>query len=311
MSINIYICLTLIIIIVSCVYYLVYRNFRDLKTLESFDNRNSLSTFFQNTVDSDDYTVPNNSYNYSAPPTITTTSKWNGIWQSSGGNGFYVSFFQVNDKLVINISNYDLSGVYESEQNPNMSNDNATNGIADNIDPTGTISCPPNTFLAITQLNNDRNYFYVSKILCSNINTTGSLTLLNTGGKTSSLTGTLNTDGSITITDTSVTIQLEKLSNFTYHQNSSLYAKYSSFVTPMPYVIHNKIDDEYFICPNMTYPCIYTNSGLTGTLISPDGLINACSTIGVNTDNTCKMTSPTPNPSTDIKCVFYSTPLTL
>ena len=299
MSINIYVCLILLILIVICVYYLVYRNFRDLKTLESFDNRNSLSTYFQNTVDSDDYSVPNNSYNYSTPPTITTKSLWNGIWKKT--DGFFVYFLQINDKLVINISNNDLS--------PENMVANAT--IVNNI-----TTCPSNTFLAIGQLNNDRNYFYVSKILCSNINTTGTLTLLNTDHKTSSLTGTINTDGSITITDNQtspITVILNKLSDFTHRQNSSLYAQYSSFVTPMPNVITSEIDDEYFICPQSpikTYPCIYTGRGLTGTITSPGGEINACSTIGVNSDKSCKLSS-TPNPSADIKCVFYSSSKTL
>ena len=80
----------LIIIIIFAILYLYYRNKQYEKILESFDNttQNSLSTFFQNTVDEDKYQNNRNVYNGNRidkdDDSQNNLSAWDGIWHNIG-----------------------------------------------------------------------------------------------------------------------------------------------------------------------------------------------------------------------------------
>ena len=68
---NKFLLIILIVLIILSSSYLIYKNLEQQKTLENFDNNiNSLSTFYQNTVDSDDYQNTTNLFNYSEMPKI-------------------------------------------------------------------------------------------------------------------------------------------------------------------------------------------------------------------------------------------------
>ena len=148
----------IIIIILAFLYlYMKYRKYN--KVLESFDNINtvqptqsSLSTYFQNNVDSD---IINKSNMYNNP-TINRVSKnngWTGIWRTNDHPNFNSSFVQNNDKLLISFSNSSLDEVFSN--------------IINNRLPT-TNNCPSNLFLGVAQLNNSKNIFNLTKIICNN-----------------------------------------------------------------------------------------------------------------------------------------------
>jgi cell division protein FtsX len=73
----------LIIFIILLIFYLVYKNIQEYKTLEKFSTQSSLSTYFKNTIDSNDYEKNNKSLQH--PNNIINKSNynWNGIWQNS------------------------------------------------------------------------------------------------------------------------------------------------------------------------------------------------------------------------------------
>jgi hypothetical protein len=307
---NIILISVLILIIILLSSYLIYKNIEQQKSLESFDNsRGSLSTFYQNTVDTDDYQSTANLYSFYDIPTIYKDNGWNGYWKQ--GNFLNGYFFQNNDKIIIYINSDQLNEIntVAATLNPIINNTGNPN------------QCKPNTFLAIGQLNNDRNYFYItaaSKVLCSNTND-NSLTY------DQSITGKLNT----TLTPNTISLYstknlsnpviFTKNMNFDYTKNSSLYAQYSTFLNPMPNSISNSITQVTNFCPPNSYPCYESSLGTTDVhysqySINPDtalGLlstndINACSKYAPNSDNSCKHSSTTSTPFQDLNCVFNS-----
>ena len=175
--------------------------------------------------------------------------------------------------------------------------------------------CPPNNYLAICQLNNDRNYFYISKILCSNIND-NSLSY-NDYKITGTLDKTSNTISLLSTINPVNAIIFTKYKNFDFNQNASRYAHYSSFLNPFPNSFPNSINAEMSICPEATFPCFDNNIGLTKVNFNQQGIdpnsklgkilnnnVNACSKIGVNSDNTCKTKKDSVS---DLNCVFNGT----
>ena len=105
----------IIIIIILLVIYLALRFYQNKKILESFSTQGSLSTFFQQTVDSDDYMTYNNTFNSLNQPVlnsnITYNSNWNGVW-SNKENYIYAQFIEQNDKLIIVFSNSSFNNYY-------------------------------------------------------------------------------------------------------------------------------------------------------------------------------------------------------
>ena len=95
----------IIIIILSSIYlYMKYTKYN--KVLESFDNINtvqptqsSLSTYFQNNVDSD-IVYNSNIYNNPNIDPVLKNAGWTGIWRSNDDPNFNAAFVQNNDKLL-------------------------------------------------------------------------------------------------------------------------------------------------------------------------------------------------------------------
>ena len=98
---NKFLLIILIVLIILSSSYLIYKNLEQQKTLENFDNNiNSLSTFYQNTVDSDDYQNTTNLFNYSEMPKIYKDNGWNGYWKDGTTlNGFFLSKYYFKSNL--------------------------------------------------------------------------------------------------------------------------------------------------------------------------------------------------------------------
>lgn len=144
-----------IIILASFYLYMKYTKYN--KVLESFDTvqptQSSLSTYFQNNVDSD-IAYHNNIYNNPNINPVLKNAGWIGIWRSSDDPNFNAAFVQNNDKLLMSFSNSSLSNVFL-----NMSNS------SDSIE--NTQNCQPNLFLGVGQLNSNRNMFNLTKVICN------------------------------------------------------------------------------------------------------------------------------------------------
>ena len=310
---NILLISILVILIILSSIYLINKNLQQQNSLENFDNnRNSLSTFYQNTVDSDDYKNNRNLYNYKNIPNIDKNSGWNGYWKSLDNtlNGY---FFQNNDKIIIYINNDNLNSINIADVSNLLENEKNSNNK----------SCPANTFLAVGQLNNDKNYFYIndpSKILCANI-TNYDLTFNQT------LTGKLEKNSDImkihSQSNKTRPILFKKYRDFDYNQHINSYLQHSYFLNPFPNTISNSIHQIENYCPQNTYPCNDNNLGLkdvhfTENISNPsastkinefiNNRVNACSNIGVNLDNSCKLETTADK---DLNCVFNINPINI
>jgi hypothetical protein len=96
----------LVIIIILSIIYLYYRHTQYNKILESFNNNNyttqrSLSTYYQNTVDSDEKMTDDNVYKKELP-LVEEKKGWDGVWQNAGSS-ILCQFFQMNDRIFIAI----------------------------------------------------------------------------------------------------------------------------------------------------------------------------------------------------------------
>jgi hypothetical protein len=148
----------LIILIVILLGYLLYINYFENKTLESFQVRNSLSSYYQSDDDSDlsnlheknelRYTVNNVSYD----PSLWNTS-FN--FDDNDDKKNYVTFLQINKDLlfVINLEDYVISG---PDKDPYKLSD------------TDDKQCLPGMLIARGELNHSENMFYMKEVYCSN-----------------------------------------------------------------------------------------------------------------------------------------------
>ena len=144
----------IIIIIILCVLYLIYRYFQTSYLYESFHNTQTptaLSVYFQNTVDSDQLMTNKNSFNYVVNPMEQLnndkgSSKWNGIWHNEEQN-INGQIIQRNENLIISLSNYGFDRL--------------------NITGRDDDGCTNNVFLGHALLNNTRDFFILSEIKCN------------------------------------------------------------------------------------------------------------------------------------------------
>ena len=133
----------LIVIIIIALYYLINNNNKENNALESFSQQNSLSTFYQQTVDANELDgefVRNkfNRFEYDNE----NPKHWNYKWELfTNPSPLYFSFLQVNDQLVISISKQ----LYNLDKNNNINK--------------GTDVCSPDTFVGIASLNKSGKYF--------------------------------------------------------------------------------------------------------------------------------------------------------
>jgi hypothetical protein len=220
----------LLLLIILSIIYLCYREYQYKELIDKFQNRNSLSVYYNNDINSDELENNKNSFNvyYNKPQNLL---KWNGIWVL---DNIYAQFIQNNDLLMINFINSDYQKTLDESFQGIMNNYillNIPNGTIysinvkylndysfeltikridgekswsnelaikiydmDNINfktyslgssnniikkyiintnnlkilPQNT--CPPNSFIGIGQLNENRNYFILKKIICNNYN---------------------------------------------------------------------------------------------------------------------------------------------
>ena len=258
-----------IIILLSIYLYLRHKQYNSI--FESFDNTQSaLSTYFQNTVDSD-LNVGNNSFNKTSldPMDIVKdiVKTWDGIWENKSLN-MYAQFIQNNDKLIISFSNEAFIPAAPS-----------TNG------------CTNNSFIGICQLNNDRNIFNLISVKCSTYTNTG--LNMNPYQLSGYITGNIITLYSVGI---AMNITLNRVKSFDYVNMSYLYNKiYSPNVNQNIMLADSEIVYEESLCENNTEPCMDKSNGLATTTYN-NIPINACGKRTSATDNTCAPTS----------CVFYT-----
>merc|ERR1711916_347081 len=105
----------LIILIVVLLGYLIYINYFENKTLESFKVRNSLSSYFQSDYDTDfDDSSIRHELRYTRNNFAYFPSEWDGTYKFNDVNNdeYFVNFLQINKDLlfVINKVNYNIDG---------------------------------------------------------------------------------------------------------------------------------------------------------------------------------------------------------
>jgi len=155
MNKDILLIILLIAIIISALFYLINNNNKENNALESFSQQNSLSTYYQQTVDENERDFKYVKHKFNGIDTVTNVNRkhWDGNWElNTTPSQLYFSFLQVNDQLVISISKklYNLDG----------------NSIT-----LGDAKCFPDTFVGIASLNKSGKYFILNKIICDNLKT--------------------------------------------------------------------------------------------------------------------------------------------
>lgn len=285
---NKYFILLIIILLIFCIFYLIYRSLKDDEIINNIDtNIEKYYNYNNDNIDNDDYIVKKKIYDKN------NNKFWDGIWLNKSSKKIYGNFFEINDKLIIYLSYYNIN-------NKDIKNklEKKDNGLISNSEDL----CIPNSFLAIGNLNENKTFFTLSKILCNNFNL-----------DIKDFTGLLDTNNKTIILDKifNQKIIFDKIHDFDNSNNSSNYLKLFSNIIPLPNISNNSIDIINSVCPNNNFPCIFKDSGLAkdttfkilgldkkGT--SNSNKYNACA-IDIRADNTCKLT-PT--------CVFYSKPIT-
>lgn len=152
----------LIILIVVLLGYLIYINYIENKTIESFQVRNSLSSYFQSDDDfqsDNDLLMDNttNEFRQTLNDTSYVPSSWNGSYKFEDEDEKinYITFLQINKDVlfVINLVNYNIGG---DNPDPYV--------LADKDKP----QCLPGMLIARGELNHAETLFYMKEIYCSN-----------------------------------------------------------------------------------------------------------------------------------------------
>jgi hypothetical protein len=273
----------IIVIIILLVIYLVFRFYQNKKILESFSTQNSLSTYFQPTVDSDDYMSYTNTFNSMNKPivqsNIVSNPGWNGTWKNEA-NYIWAQFIQQNDKLIIALSNYSFNDLYRSNSIYNGGNA---------VNPAVVAEESASIFLGIGLLNSNRTIFNLSIVIENNyVNST-----LGLGPNTEpSFSGIIN-GNVITLYANSGNgqIMLNLVEKYSDSNNPSIYP-FINLYTQMiaPFILSNPDapDTEYnldegSLCPANTTPFLSNDQGLVSTQYqgqpvnscqNPDGTIN-------------------------------------
>ena len=261
----------LIIIIIISIGYLLYTNYIENKTIESFGMRNSLSSYFQSTDDST-YNSLTHEYNNNKSEIKFEKSVWNGTYSFNDVNNKlnYITFLQINKTIlfVMNLANYSISG----EEDPYVYSEDNTNK-----------ECLPGTLIGRGQLNLEENLFYLKNIYCSNNNSgTGAFNPFGeeiTEDTINLLYAFYDADqDTITITqnkendNTAILyqVQLTKDKNFKYGPSAE-YLLRTSYNIPAPNV-HNSIRINPDVCYNSTFGSNKQKGSLKNCYITTDGL---------------------------------------
>jgi hypothetical protein len=245
---NKYFIISVVIIILLCIFYIIYRNNEYNKLLESFDSgysysmpltQSSLSTYYQNTVDSDYYNVSTNSYNKIIPQNTSSQLNWNAIWKS--GN-LYAQFLQNNDKIIIAITKSE----YPIVQSDITEED-----------------CYRGSFVGIGQLNQSRTSFILKSIICSNLpNENLNLTVGNLSGNIS--IDSTNKRQIILYSPSKSNTTFTWYKDFSYNNgvssNNSFMNNLISNVTQSPFITEEDkyVMDNTYPCPPSKKKCNYT-----------------------------------------------------
>ena len=262
----------LIVLIIISILYLVYRNIQYQKILESFDNtRSSLSTYYQNTTDSDSYQTDDNIHNgvdINVNKVTTTISKWDGVWENFNDNIFCI-MIALNDKLFFSLSNSNLTNV--------ISNGDLLPKKTD------TDICPQNTFLGIGQLNHPRTKFVLKEVICDNyVNSSLNMVPNGLSGKLDNNIVTLYSNGN------TIQVRLNKVKDLSYDSDSfykqpNFLKLFSPFIRNYPILERSFYSLTAPLCVNST-PCNALYIGLNSN--NPE-MPNACGTTKSGSDNTC------------------------
>ncbi len=228
--------IVLVLIGILSLIYLIRNNSIENYLIEKFSQRNSLSTYFQTTENSskliDNYYSKNrynNNNTIKKDYNILENNKWNGVWQEDTTSPLYSSFLTVNDKIVFAISktNFELDESYQKPTND---------------------ECISNSFVGIGMLNNSKNNFILTNIICNNLGTSDYIF------NEKETTGSLISNGEIIKIYTSngqSEITFSKLSDFDYYKQSA-YLFLSSYVNPIPrFQDSYKIDTD--VCNNSNF----------------------------------------------------------
>ena len=232
----------LITIIIIALFYLINNNNKENNALESFSQQNSLSTYYQQTIDANELDREyienkfNKFYNNNE-----NTKHWNYNWElNTSPSPLYFSFLQVNDQLVISISKQ----LYDLDKN--------INNVTD--------KCSPDTFVGIASLNKSGKYFILNKILCDNLNT--DFNKIDSGSITNKLFGYLNNPNQASLSisynndglkynSSPLVINRIMDSNFEYDTTSD-YLSLSSYIRPIPQYT-NSYNDSLDVCKNSSF----------------------------------------------------------
>ena len=242
MNKNQWLIILLIGIIICALFYLMNKNNKENNALESFSQQNSLSTYYQQTIDSDEQTINKFAKNKFNGYEVNNTEKkkyWDGNWKlTSTPSSLYISFLQVNDKLIISIS----KSIYSLDTGIDKTNQTQT--------------CSYNTFVGIGSLNNSGTYFILDTIICNNL---GDFNLtdkklfgyIDTNGAMLSMN--VDTSGTNLIYDTNVIAIIKITSNLAFnYDNASSYLSLSSYITPIPQYT-NSYETNMDVCANSTF----------------------------------------------------------
>jgi hypothetical protein len=262
----------LIALIIILASYFIYKNYQEYNVLEKFSTQSSLSTYFQNTVDSDDYQTYTNTFNGTNIPISNTNIikpvGWNGVWKDSN-NYIYSQFLQVNDKLIVVLTDYNYSSL-----------------IADDLLPTPEENPTGNLFIGIANLNSNRKIFRITNVISNTFNNS----ILSIGNDINSninnvyFTGQLNITNPInnsTITlypnnynsnSLSITLNLENaFTGYGDSTNINLSSDYpyltpymnqiSPFLQSNPMITNNQFDYQQTICTTGTHACYDQSNG--------------------------------------------------
>jgi hypothetical protein len=263
----------LIIIITFLIIYFIHKFIQDYKTIEKFSTQSSLSTYFSNTVDSDDYMKNSNSLQHPYIDTNQSPFIWNGIWQNVD-IPIISQFLQINDKIIVVLSNTNFSEIYSN-------NDIQSNDTCNNM------------FIGIGQLNSKRNSFYITKVLCNMYNNNvlgiGPNNLNNLPESTIYFSGTI-VKGNIILTSNNTNntnnLWLALKEKYPESINIEKFPHIKSYLHQISKFVHlnpsaAKSNYEFSICPTNSIPCINSINGLN------TDSVNACGTIDKGTNNTC------------------------
>jgi hypothetical protein len=250
----------LITIIIIALFYLINNNNKENNALESFSQQNSLSTYYQQTVDANDIDSQfvRNKFNGFENDINEIKEYWNGNWELNiSPSPLYFSFLQVNDQLVISIS----KKLYVLDRN--------------NIN-IGTDVCSPDTFVGIASLNKSGKYFILNKIICDNLKTdfdlnnkklVGFIELYNYNH--ASLTIRYDNTNGLKYNSSPLLIKRILNSNFKYDTTSD-YLSLSSYIRPIPQYT-NSYNDDLDVCLNSNFNR-YNNGDLKKCYIVGKGL---------------------------------------